>query len=359
MKREDTLKQWLMKLFCFLLGFGVLLVCINHVLTDKGAKKTLYSLRYEPENTIDVVFLGNSHANQAFLPMELWNDYGYTAYSMTMMAQTFPLVYYCAEDAIKLQQPEILVVDLFAATSFSNDFSNMHKTVDNLTFSTRMKVIDEFVPKEKKTEYRFPLYLYHDRWDELELKDFIPYFLRYTPTQNARKGVTLVSGQTPCNRPENAIAYAYSAECSELSEETLYWYNRFRELCQNTNTQLLFTVVPYETPVESTEDVTIENMKLFNATEQWCEQNGVGYLNLFRNIDEMGFDFATDLADVSHVNILGAMKITDFVGAYLSSHYDITDNRSNEAVSEKWDAYYQRYCGERDQAISACGGVQP
>ena len=34
-----------------------------------------------------------------------------------------------------------------------NDFDNMHKTVDNLTFFTRMKAIKEFVPEEKKLEY--------------------------------------------------------------------------------------------------------------------------------------------------------------------------------------------------------------
>lgn len=358
MKHHGTLSNKIIRLLVFLLGLAVLLLCINHILTEKTAKKTLYSLRYEPKNTIDVVFMGNSHANQAFLPMELWNDYGYTAYSMTMMSQTFPLVYYCAEDAIKLQQPDVLVVDLFAATSYSNDFDNMHKTVDNLTFSTRMKAIREFVPEEKKTEYRFPLYLYHDRWDELEIKDFVPYFIRYTPMQNARKGVTLVSAHTPCKKPEKAIEYAYSGECSELSGEALYWYNRLKELCQSTDTQLLFAVVPYESPVGSTEEATINNMKLFNATEQWCAENGVGYLNLFRNIDEMGFDFETDLADVSHLNILGAEKVTDLVGSYLFSNYDLVDHRTNKKICDKWGAYYQRYCAERDRAISACGGVQ-
>lgn len=358
MKEIIASKKGFARIFCFCLGLIVLLMCVNHVLTDKGSKKTIYSLRYEDKDTIDVIFMGNSHANQAFLPMELWNDYGYTAYSMTMMSQTFPLVYYCAEDAIKMQHPEILIVDLFAATSFSNDFNNMHKTIDNLTFWTRMKAIREFVPEDKKTEYKYPLFLYHDRWDELEIKDFVPYFIRYTPKQNARKGVTLVSNHTPCRKPEKAIEYAYNGECSELSEDAIFWYNRLNDLCKDSNTQLLFVVVPYEAPVECTEDSTIENMKLYNATEKWCSENGVGYLNLFRDIDSMGFDFGTDLADVSHLNILGAQKVTDYVGAYLFEHNTISDSRSNEKIAGKWDTYYQRYCIERDDAISACGGAQ-
>lgn len=151
--------RWI-RLLVFAAIFLVFLMEVNVILEDKVAKKNLYAIRYDERDTIDIILLGNSHANNAFLPMELWDGFGYTAYSMS---QTFPLVYYCAEDAIKLQHPDLLVVDLFAATSVSNDFDNMHKTVDNLTFPTRMQAIEEFVAKEKRTEYRFPLYLYHDR----------------------------------------------------------------------------------------------------------------------------------------------------------------------------------------------------
>ena len=50
----------------------------NFVLVDKNAKKNMYALRYEEPDIIDVIFLGNSHANNAFLPMDLWENYGYT-----------------------------------------------------------------------------------------------------------------------------------------------------------------------------------------------------------------------------------------------------------------------------------------
>lgn len=345
-----------LKLFVFvaLAAFG--LMAVNHILTDKVGKKSIYAMRYEEKETIDVVFFGNSHANNGFLPMELWNDYGYTAYSMTMMSQTFPLVYYCAEDALRLQAPELLVVDLFAATSYRNDFDNVHKTVDSLTFPIRMKAIREFVPEDKKTEYYFPLYLYHDRWDELEVKDVLPYFLRYAPKRNARKGATLVQAQIACNKPEGAIKEAFSFEKYELSEEARDWYHRLKSLCDANNCQLLFVVIPYEAPVGGTEAETIEQMKIFNATEQWCQENGVGYLNLFRNIDDMDFNFATDMQDVSHVNILGAQKVTDVVGKYIHEHYKITDSREIPSVKEDWDLFYQLYKAERDQAVAACGG---
>lgn len=347
-----------LKLFVFVVLAALGLMAANHILMDKEAKKGIYAIRYEKKDTIDVVFFGNSHANNGFLPMELWDDYGYTAYSMTMMSQTFPLIYYCAEDAVRLQAPELMVVDIFAATSYSNDFDNMHKTVDCLTFPTRMKAIREFVPENKKTEYYFPLYLYHDRWDELEAKDVLPYFLRYAPKQNARKGVTLVQDQVICKKPEEAIRMAFSDEKCELSDDARYWYHRLKALCDANGCELLFVVIPYEAPVGGTEEATIEQMKLYNATEQWCQENGVGYVNLFRNIDDMDFNFATDMQDVSHVNILGALKVTDEVGKYIHEYYKITDSREISSVKEDWDLFYQLYETERDQAIAGCGGSE-
>lgn len=128
---------------------------VSHILEYKVVKKNIYAIKYEENDTIDVMFFGNSHANQVFLPMELWKEYGYTSYSMTQMSQTFPRVYYCVEDAIKLQHPDLVVVDLFAATSYSNNFDNMHKTLDNLTFTTRMQAINEFVAEDKKQNTYF------------------------------------------------------------------------------------------------------------------------------------------------------------------------------------------------------------
>lgn len=59
--------KWI--LFCIILICEIFL--ISNIVSDKVAKKNIYSLRYESKDTIDVIFLGNSHANNAFIPMEL------------------------------------------------------------------------------------------------------------------------------------------------------------------------------------------------------------------------------------------------------------------------------------------------
>lgn len=214
-----------------------------------------------------------------------------------------------------------------------------------------MQAIHEFVPEQLKLEYYVPLYLYHDRWQEVEYKDFLPYFLRYSPSRNERRGATLVTDWSACNNPAMDIE---NAGICTMSDESIYWYERLKDLCDENNVQLLFTVVPYECPVGSNVGATVEQMRLFNATEKWCKENGVDYISLFDYIDEMEFDYSTDMQDVSHVNVLGALKVTDQIGKYLNSDYELEDYRSNAEIADSWEAAYQRYVTERDAATAEC-----
>lgn len=360
LRKGDTMniastKDKVIRLVLFCLLFFILLFGTCHVLEDKYSKKQMYALRYEPKDTIDIVFLGNSHVNNGIAPVELWNKYGYTTYNFSMMSQTFPLVYYNAVDAIKLQHPDILIVDLFAATSFSNNFPNMHKTIDNLTFKTRMTAIQEVVPDELKTEYTYPLYIYHDRWNRLEKKDVLPYFLRYAPRRNYNKGSYLPPQWNYCENPYKDIA---NAGVGDLTEEHLYWYERLDKLCEDNGVQLVFTVIPYTNPIGGTVGATVKNMEIYNATEVWCKDNDVGYVNLFYHLDDMDFDFSTDMSDESHVNILGALKVTDFLGKYISQNYNVADNRSNARIAKEWNESYEKYSAERDVLITKCKEAQ-
>ncbi len=60
---------------CILLA---LLLCTQEVLAPKGG--CIDGFYAEPEDTIDVIFLGSSHANAAFAPAQMWREQGFTGY---------------------------------------------------------------------------------------------------------------------------------------------------------------------------------------------------------------------------------------------------------------------------------------
>ena len=51
---------------------------------------------------------------------------------------------------------------------------------------------------------------------------------------------------------------------------------------------------------------------------------------------DIGFDYATDLADHAHVNTAGAQKISTDLAAYLAEHYGMPDKRGDAAYAA-WD----------------------
>jgi hypothetical protein len=68
--------------------FAVLFAGLNHLMapkdtTDKAGMHEAHAKAFlaEPENTVDVVILGNSEAYRGVAPLTIWEEYGITAYS--------------------------------------------------------------------------------------------------------------------------------------------------------------------------------------------------------------------------------------------------------------------------------------
>ena len=78
----------------FLLILAVLLVLLSLVFFPKGNRledgiqePELYGFLGEPENSLDVVVLGDSIPLCSMIPPRLWRDFGYTSYVCASTAQ--------------------------------------------------------------------------------------------------------------------------------------------------------------------------------------------------------------------------------------------------------------------------------
>ena len=87
---------------CILLA---LLLCTQEVLAPKGG--CIDGFYAEPEDTIDVIFLGSSHANAAFAPAQMWREQGFTGYVLYSWSQPMWVSYHYAVEAFKRQTPRV------------------------------------------------------------------------------------------------------------------------------------------------------------------------------------------------------------------------------------------------------------
>ena len=93
---------------CILLA---LLLCAQEVLAPKGG--CIDGFYAEPEDTIDVIFLGSSHANAAFAPAQMWREQGFTGYVLYSWSQPMWVSYHYAVEAFKRQTPRVVVLEGF------------------------------------------------------------------------------------------------------------------------------------------------------------------------------------------------------------------------------------------------------
>ena len=67
-------------------------------------------------------------------------------------------------------------------------------------------------------------------------------------------------------------------------------------------------------------------------------------------IDEMGFDFKTDMFNIGHLNISGSEKVTFNLGEFLKENYTLADHRT-DVKFKKWESDYHRYSKVSEAAI--------
>ena len=106
------------------------------------------------------------------------------------------------------------------------------------------------------------------------------------------------------------------------------------EVCQQRGIVLVLTRIP------SCSDKEEIHMAM-NAVPKVAEEYGIDFLDM--QYEENLLDYGTDFSGRTHINVLGAEKITRYIGDYLSEHYSLTDYRQCEEVSKRWEEDYKSY----------------
>lgn len=68
-------------------------------------------------------------------------------------------------------------------------------------------------------------------------------------------------------------------------------------------------------------------------------------------MDEIGFDFTTDMTDWQHVNYSGVQKLTSYLGQYLQTTYNLEDHRNDPAIADLWNKDYQTFTRELNNTM--------
>lgn len=310
------MKQKILRCINFILILVIILIILSYIAIPKrnlekyGMENQIANgILGEKENTIDVLIVGNSESYTSVVPLKIWGDYGYTTYICGTSGQTLPDSCMFVYRAMKSQNPKIVILEadnLFDREKLSKPFT---------------KVIEEMVPIIK----------YHDRWKNLNKEDFFK-DVEYNWSDDF-KGYNYT---TTANEAEdkNYVSKSKSDNANRMPKSNQLYVKMLNEFCKRNNAQLIIVSTP--SPVNWTH-------KNHNGIKKFAEKENIEFLDLNMLNDEIKIDWEKDTRDKGdHLNHHGAVKVTEYMGKYLSSKNVLEDHRQDERYS-KWNEIYNNY----------------
>ncbi len=297
----------------------------------------------EPKDTIDVVFIGGSHSMAAFSPAQMWIENNFTSYNMYSWSQNPWTAYHYAIEAIREQDVSVLVVEAFsfaynqsylpAETSdeTSNEFAlSIPPSLNRIGLSLAIRQ-NQVIPLPLSK--MIPFVRYHSRWSDIPPTEV--YENLFVSNYSSNKGFG------PVYTTEVFDNYNYSdiGTATTLEANSKEYLLKLIELCEKEGVELILTKTPYI--------MEAQDRGYLDEIAEICTENDVPFLNYLTEdlIEQINFDYNTDMAEHAHVNYLGASKISAHMGEYLQDNYrqeimysaDTIERWNNESAIEQRD----------------------
>lgn len=321
------MKKTILRIVCFMLVLGATLYGVNRVFKVKYSDG-IYSMTkfYElDKNSVDVLFLGSSHAFENFNTGTMWDEFGNASYILGGSFQPLWNTYYYLKEALKTQTPKVIVLEGYM-TKLDEDYMDDSRIIKNnygMHWSlNRLNSLKASAPRERWAEFMLANEQYHKRYTELSSGDFLKN-QNYT-LYDDWKGLGLNMATTPLEM----IDVTTIDDRKELYGKTEKYYRMIIELAKSKDIPIVVVISPYA-------GITEERMQQFNKAYDIAKEYDVPYINYNLFIEDMGLEFLTDAADPAHLNYKGNQKFTAYFGRWLNSEFDIPDHRGDKDY-ESW-----------------------
>ena len=312
------MKKIIFKAIIFLLILFLMLLILSRIFVPKNNTKKAgipsnrvrqVGVLAEPENTLDVICVGDSEAYTSFIPLEAWNKYGYTTYVCGYPAQRIPSILSIVQQTLTKQKPKIIMLEA----------NSLYRRNPASVFLAQIA-------------YRIlPIMEYHNRWKSLTTDDLFKE-VKYTNIQRD-KGFYLSKKIKAGN---NEKYMEDSKKVSKIQRTNKLYVKILKEMCDRKGIELVI----YSTPAPAN-----WTTGKHNGIEKLAKEMGVEYIDMNLIQDKLKIDWTTDTRDEGdHLNYTGSLKATEFLAEYLNKK-NLPDHRSDEKY-KKWNECYNKYIKE-------------
>lgn len=290
------MKKEILKTGIFIIIFVLILLGLTKIFVPASKHSTIIKELYdEPENTLDVIFVGESSVYKGVSPMKIWEKYKITSYDYAASGAKLYNNYYSIKEALKYQKPKVIVLNtdqLFHDEPFKEGYKRLLYDATRLNIN-KLEAISDPVQGNTRGEqisFVFPILRYHSRWSELGEEDFIKEKGKY---EYIFKGQWVVKG-----------IKAYDGKkldkFQNLNEDEVKYFEKIARYCKDNNVELLAVEFP---------SIQTWNNDKKEKVKQIAKNNDVKFIDLHDVLNEIGFDWTRDTEDGgNHLNYRRSRK---------------------------------------------------
>ncbi len=337
-------KKDLLKLCSFFILIILILFLVSRwtllSLHGRGSHEFNHDYFYElPENSIDVLVVGASHAYCGFIPAEFYEKYGISSYNLSTSNQSMLANYLWVKEAYETQKFKVLVIE---AMSVPNSHGNIKNDISSLNSMGLSSHYFELMKTYKRGCLRilFPIIDFHSSWENIKIENFSKDV--YTDGDAMRGYVPIMTTAS-----QNSIVQIVDENDTVTTEYLKFPYlDKIKEFCDKNGISLIMMKTPIANP-----NVNRWSTGYHNVLAQYCEENAIPFFdfNCESLQQESGvYQNLSVAADERHCNYYGASHITDFIGMYISNNYDVvsSNNSFSQDCLDKYHALIDSYSKE-------------
>lgn len=348
-------KKEVLKVICVVLLTALLVLFFSRLLTPTWTRwnndNTIKGFYNEKKDRLQVVFVGTSQSLNGISPMELYHQYGICAYNLSGEQQPLLASYYWIKEAERLHGKTLrtVVLDLsfvFRDEGISSKLSMNEKSLTHMRFSRVKLEAYRALAKQygiRVVDYIVPLIRYHSRWSSVTADDFAGLTNVkndfYTRGQNAAFDMSRdVKKASELLLPNYVITEEIDHPQEELeallNPQNVEYVDQICSFCKEKGLDLVFIKI-----AKSSTDAE------HDALQYLANRYGIPLIdfNLVSVQEKIGLRFPFDYSDVTHPNIAGAQKITNYIGGFIRDYSRLADVRDNPDYDylKKQDEQYQ------------------
>ncbi|MBO4903854.1 MAG: hypothetical protein J5367_01385 [Lachnospiraceae bacterium] len=287
----------------------------------------------QPENSIDVLFVGSSKVYCDIATGVLWENHGIASFDLGGAEAPAWVSYYQLKEALKTQRPKVICYEASVAAMYPSILCQSDEWASDNSYgmkwnSNRTEQLRANSETEESYRTRLnPFNVMHGRYNDLNENDFtnIRNTARYKGFDPRSK---IVEMETP-----DISGVTDTEPVSEKAEEYI------RKIIQLAKSEDI-PIILFASPCDAVE----EEQQIINSIWQIADSEGVEHIDFNLKYDEFDMDYSKDMSVGNHLGYTGNYKFSDYFGKILKEKYDIPDRRGDSRyVSWDWDATYQNY----------------